>query len=249
MNNICLVCLQNPKRDKYQFCSKFCTDRAARTAPQLLPVPDDHVMYRDVAALFVNNWDRNTGPLPRIAYIYLITWSSSLRKTFDNYRDSIACTMINRDKPKEVKRFRCEARKCQLGDPGQSTILCSSTSMCHLCGAIKTGFKTTLDYKRSMSPMQQRGVRFGRGIYMAASSSKAFQYAKNGDSRSRYKAVLVTRAVLGNPQRLYEEDHQMEEPDEGYHSVEAHPENGGPIEDVVYNHNAVRPAYLIIVKQ
>ncbi|KAK0192235.1 hypothetical protein F5146DRAFT_927554 [Armillaria mellea] len=209
MNNICLVCLQNPKRDKYQFCSKFCTDRAARTAPQLLLVPDDHVMYRDVAALFVNNWDRNTGPLPRIAYIYLITWSSSLRKSFDNYR----------------------------------------TSMCHLCGAIKTGFKTTLDYKRSMSPMQQRGVRFGRGIYMAASSSKAFQYAKNGDSRSRYKAVLVTRAVLGNPQRLYEEDHQMEEPDEGYHSVSINFGGVGPIEDVVFNHNAVRPAYLIIVKQ
>lgn len=248
MNNKCLVCLQNPKRDNYQFCSKFCTDRVARTAPQLLPVPDDHVMYRDVKTLFVNNWNWSTGHLPQIKRIYLITWSPSLRESFDSYRENVARTMTNKDKPKEVKRFRCEARMCRLGDPGESTALCRMP-MCHLCRAIETGFKTTLDYKRSLSPMQQRGVRFGRGIYMAASSSKAFQYASNGDSRSEHQAVLVTRVVLGNPQWLCKEDHKKEKLDKGYHSVEAHPENGGPTEDVVFDHNAVRPAYLIIVKQ
>ncbi|SJL12929.1 uncharacterized protein ARMOST_16362 [Armillaria ostoyae] len=73
---------------------------------------------------------------------------------------------------------------------------------------------------------------------MAASSSKAFQYAINGDSRSEHQAVLVTRVVLGNPQLVRKEDHKKEKLDKGYHSVEAHPENGGPIEDVVFDHNA-----------
>ncbi|KAK0215814.1 hypothetical protein IW262DRAFT_237316 [Armillaria fumosa] len=84
---------------------------------------------------------------------------------------------------------------------------------------------------------------------MAASSSKAFQYAKNGDSRSEHQAVLVTRVVLGNPQLVRKEDHKREKPDMHYHSVEAHPKNSGPTEDVVFDHNAVRPAYLIIVKR
>ncbi|KAK0496338.1 hypothetical protein EDD18DRAFT_1105485 [Armillaria luteobubalina] len=186
MDNICLVCCQNPKRNKYQFCSKYCMNWAVSTAPMLLQVPSNHVMYRD-------------GRTPRKSSAFAVR-------------------------------------------------------------AIKTGFKTTLHYKHSM-PLMQRypirqancfdrsGVRFGRGIYMAASSSKAIQYAQNGDPRSKYEAILVTRVVLGNPQLVCKEDHRREQPDTPYHSVEAHPENSGPIEDVVYNHNAVHLAYLIIVKQ
>ncbi|KAK0211554.1 hypothetical protein IW262DRAFT_1323692 [Armillaria fumosa] len=76
----------------------------------------------------------------------------------------------------------------------------------------------------------------------------AFQYADNGNSRSEYKAVLVTRVVLGNPQKLVLEDWFRCQPDMGYDSVEAHPLFGGPTEVVVFNHNAARPAYLIIAK-
>ncbi|KAK0465703.1 hypothetical protein IW261DRAFT_1523025 [Armillaria novae-zelandiae] len=243
-NNICLVCQKRPKRDKYQFCSEHCTDIAAKRAPQLLQVPKDHVMYRDVATSFGNNWDWMAGPPPSIARIYLITWSPSLRKSFDDYRQNIACTVNGKKGPEEVKRFRCEARMCRLGDPGESSDLCR-TPECHLCRAIETGFKTTLDNKRKSFIC---GVRFGRGIYMAPSSSKAFQYADNGNSRSEYKAVLATRVVLGNPQKLVFEDWFRFQPDMGYDSVEAHPLFGGPTEVVVFNHNAARPAYLIIAK-
>ncbi|PBK98840.1 hypothetical protein ARMGADRAFT_920519 [Armillaria gallica] len=241
-NKICLVCQRRPKRDQYQFCSKRCTDTAAKRAPQLLRIPKDHVMYKEVANSFGNNWDWNTGPRPSIARIYLITWSPSLRKSFDNYRENIARKMKGKKEPKEVKRFRCEARKCRLGDPGQSNNLCS-TPECHLCRAIETGFKTTLDNKRNSGIF---GVRFGHGIYMAPSSSKAFQYADNGNSTSEYKAVLVTRVVLGNPQRLVFEDWFRFQPDMGYDS--AHPLFDGPTEVVVFNYNAARPAYLIIAK-
>ncbi|KAK0467733.1 uncharacterized protein EV420DRAFT_425513 [Desarmillaria tabescens] len=40
--------------------------------------------------------------------IYLITWSPSLRKSFDDYRENIARTIKGNKKPKKVKRFRCE---------------------------------------------------------------------------------------------------------------------------------------------
>ncbi|KAK0215820.1 hypothetical protein IW262DRAFT_1402462 [Armillaria fumosa] len=174
-NNICLVCRKRPKRDKYQFCSKHCTNMAAKKAPQLLRVPKDHVMYKDVATSFGNNWDWKAGPRPSIARIYLITWSPSLRKSFDNYRENIARTINGKKEAQEVKRFRCEARMCRLGDPGESSILCR-TPECHLCRAIETGFKTTLDNKRKSFIF---GVRFGRGIYMAPSSSKSHREYDN----------------------------------------------------------------------
>ncbi|KAK0467741.1 uncharacterized protein EV420DRAFT_425964 [Desarmillaria tabescens] len=246
-NKICLVCKKRPKRDKYQFCSKRCTDTAANRAPQLLRVPKDHVMYKDVATSFGQNWNWQRGPRPSIARIYLITWSPSLRKSFDDYRENIARTMKGNKEPKEVKRFRCEARKCRLGDPGELNNKLCGTPDCWLCRAIETGFRTTLDNKR-LGRGLSRGSRFGRGIYMAPSSSMAFQYAENGGSGSKYKAVLTTRVVLGNPQTVKLDNWGRLEPDKGYDSVEAHPPVG-PTEVVVFHHDAARPAYLIIAKQ
>lgn len=44
---VCLRCWKKKKRKNYQFCSKRCTQLAAKNAPQLLRVPKDHVMYKD----------------------------------------------------------------------------------------------------------------------------------------------------------------------------------------------------------
>ncbi|KAK0467734.1 uncharacterized protein EV420DRAFT_425557 [Desarmillaria tabescens] len=94
---------------------------------------------------------------------------------------------------------------------------------------------------------ERRGARFGRGIYIALSSSKAFQYAENGSSGSKYEAVFTTREVLGNAQKVVFDNWYRLQPDKGYDSVEAHP-LVGPTEVVVFHHNAARPAYLIIAK-
>ncbi|PBK98837.1 hypothetical protein ARMGADRAFT_960474 [Armillaria gallica] len=243
----CLVCRKRPKRKAYQFCSKRCTNIAAKKAPQLLRVPKNHVMYKDVAKSFRNTWNSNIRR-PAIARMYLITWKKTLRSSFDNYRANIAKKLKGGKKPREVKRFRSEARMCRLGDPGKSTKLCKR-QQCHLCRAIATGFKSTLNYKRSL--VQQgdlRRTRFGGGIYMAPASSMAFRYADNGNTGSQYKAVLSTRAVLGKPQKVVFDDRFRLRPNPGYDSLEAHPPDGGPSELIVYNYNSVRPAYLLILK-
>ncbi|KAK0467744.1 uncharacterized protein EV420DRAFT_426018 [Desarmillaria tabescens] len=243
----CLVCKKRPKRKAYQFCSKRCTNIAAKKAPQLLRVPKNHVMYKDVAKSFRSTWNSNASR-PTIARMYLITWTEKLRSSFDNYRANVANKLKRGKKLKEVKRFRSEARMCRLGDPGKSTKLCKR-QQCHLCRAIATGFMSTLSYKRALVIMGNlRRTRFGGGVYMAPASSTAFQYADNCNTGSRYKAVLSTRAVLGNPQKVVSNDRLRLWPNPGYDSLEAHPPDGGPAELVVYNYNSVRPAYLLILK-
>ncbi|KAK0467736.1 uncharacterized protein EV420DRAFT_1758006 [Desarmillaria tabescens] len=205
-----------------------------------------------VANSFRDTWDYNAGSCPVIDRIYLITWTPGMRDSFDNYRESVAKRLKDRKKPKEVKRFRAESRTCLLGDPGQSASLCNDRN-CHLCRAIETGFESTLRHKRCLVYNGQlESCRFGGGIYMSPASSKAFNYAVNAGYGSQYKAVLATRVILGKPQQLAWDENYRLEPDLGYDSnlqVEARPADGGPIELVVYNHNAVRAAYLLILKQ
>lgn len=103
-DSICLMCKQRVKRKNYQFCSPRCTSMAAQRAPELIPVPKGHVMYNDGTSLrkiycmilshfyhnavkrsFVENW--KTGePKPTITAIYLITWTVSMRESFEAYR-------------------------------------------------------------------------------------------------------------------------------------------------------------------
>ncbi|KAK0496335.1 hypothetical protein EDD18DRAFT_1165904 [Armillaria luteobubalina] len=235
---MCLVCRKCPKRMTTQFCSKGCTNIAARKAPQLFRVPSNHVMYKDVAKSFSTTWNSNTR-CPAIARMYLITWTKRLRSSFDKY-----CQHVG----KEVKRFRSEARMCHLGNLGKPMRLCKR-KQCHLCHAIATGFRSTLNYKRLLLRWGDLcRNRFGAGIYMAPASSMAFIYADNTNMGSQYKAVLSARMVLGNPQKVDHNNRRRFKPDPGYNSLKAHPQGQGLTELVVYNYNAARPAYLLILK-
>ncbi|KAK0467746.1 uncharacterized protein EV420DRAFT_1684195 [Desarmillaria tabescens] len=248
-SDICLVCESAPKRQNYQFCSQKCTKEAASRAPELMRVPKGHVIHDNVTKLWSEKWHDSTTPCPSIAKIYLITWTAEMRTSFDAYREEVA-RKRNRadDKPKEIKCFRSERRACRLGDSKSYDSLCNNQN-CRLCVAIKTSFGTSLDFKRQqVNSGAKDGIRFGGGIYMSASSNKAFEYAKNLKKGSEYLAVLVTRTVLGNIQILSAEDHTRMEPNKGYDSVKGRADGGGSLEYVVYDENAVRPAYLIMVK-
>ncbi|EJD55056.1 hypothetical protein AURDEDRAFT_49682, partial [Auricularia subglabra TFB-10046 SS5] len=134
----------------------------------------------------------------------------------------------------EVKRFRAEARFCRIGDPGRPAKLCSSAD-CRLCSAIRTGF--------------QQGCRFGVGIYAAPTSSKAYDYCQNqGNGSDRYRALLMTRIVLGNSEHVVWGDPNRTRPGKGYDSVQAKPNFIEPTELVVYNSTCIRPAYLVILE-
>ncbi|KAF9471903.1 hypothetical protein BDN70DRAFT_909268 [Pholiota conissans] len=214
----------------------------------LIRVPKGHVFYENVRKAFTRKWKDKEKDLPAIAKMYLITWSSQQRSSFQRYREKVAMMRnIAKGKLKEIKCFRSEKRACNLGDK-KPYRLCNMPS-CHLCPAILTGFKSSLDYKRQVAKSgKETGVRFGGGLYMSPTSNKAFHYAINLSEGSAYLAVLVTRTVLGNMQNLQNEEHHRFSPDAGYDSVQARAE-GGPLEFVTYHEDAVRPAYLVMIKK
>ncbi|KAI0803132.1 hypothetical protein BC629DRAFT_1591222 [Irpex lacteus] len=249
-NDICLQCRQRSKRKDYQFCSKRCTTIAAKRAPQLLRVPKGHVMYNDVKKQFAKGWKEPWVPKPTIARIFLITWSARLRSEFDGYRAKVAKKRKMSQKRAEVKRFRAEARACRLGDSGKGKLCNLPKGSCRLCTAIRTGFKYSLEYKRNFVKQGRiDGVRYGGGLYMAPSSSKAYQYAKNEGKAggSKLRAVLMARVVLGRPEQMYTGDVRKLSPRPGFDSVETHYMNE-PVELVVYHKYAARPAYLLLLK-
>ncbi|KAI0341114.1 hypothetical protein BDW22DRAFT_1333172 [Trametopsis cervina] len=243
LEDICLRCKQRPKRKSAQFCSKRCTEIAAKKAPELLRVPKNHVFYKNVKRSFGKNWRNKHSRRPTICRIYLITWTAKMRRSFDKYRERIN-KKHKLPKNQEVKRFRSERRACRVGDPGHPK--CCKRPDCALCQAIRTGFKSSLENKRRMVLSgAHNGVRFGGGVYLATSSSKAYEYAKNVNNGSRYRIILATRVVLGRTQKLNHNEHFRLAPNKGYDSVEGWV--GSP-ELVVYNVDAVRPAYLILLK-
>ncbi|EIM85098.1 uncharacterized protein STEHIDRAFT_158792 [Stereum hirsutum FP-91666 SS1] len=223
-NNTCLVCRKRAKRKDSQFCSDRCTQKmASKKLPQLLRVPKDHAMYNDVKKKFRTSWKDKKNKLPVIGKIYLITWPRKMRASFEKYRDSVA---------KLRKTPKNKAKECKL------------------CQAIRTGFKASLDKKRGMVKRKSKsGIRFGGGVYMSPESNKALEYAKDSHRGSQYLAVLVTRTVLGKMQHAQKENHGLMKPKNGYDSVFGRANGGGPLEYIVYNANAVRPAYLMLLKR
>lgn len=104
-NQICLQCGMQDKDKDHQFCSSFCADVAASRAPELLPVPSNHVMYQNgvfllsdirhhmslitgmniVKEQYLKQWEAGSKS-PKIKAIFLITWDPVMRATFEQYR-------------------------------------------------------------------------------------------------------------------------------------------------------------------
>ncbi|KAG8885433.1 hypothetical protein FRB97_001156 [Tulasnella sp. 331] len=95
----------------------------------------------------------------------------------------------------------------------------------------------------------RRDGLLGAGLYSAKMSSKSVAYAKNIETAedSRYKAIMVNAVSLG---RTIDTDRwfkYLKEVPDGYNSVHGvcHTQFGSD-ELVVYNEDALRPAFLII---
>ncbi|PVF90825.1 hypothetical protein CPB86DRAFT_878821 [Serendipita vermifera] len=101
--------------------------------------------------------------------------------------------------------------------------------------------------------------RFGRGIYTSATSSKSDGYSVNLASStvgaySSLKAMLLTKVVVGRGKKLNYGDTSLTSPPSGFDSVIGEPA-GVSLGDlnydelVVYENNAVIPAFLIIYQR
>ncbi|KAG8815839.1 hypothetical protein FRC18_001293, partial [Serendipita sp. 400] len=85
-------------------------------------------------------------------------------------------------------------------------------------------------------------------IYTTEVSSKSDDYALNRH-KSFTKALVLASVILGHPMKLRHNSDQLIEPPLGHDSVIGEPSEGGHLrysESVVYDRDAIRPAYLVM---
>ncbi|KAH7103566.1 hypothetical protein BKA62DRAFT_45622 [Auriculariales sp. MPI-PUGE-AT-0066] len=247
--DVCLFCCVKSKREGFQFCSDECTNLvAAEPLPQLLRVPTGHTMEKHLKKRLAERWYK-PGRVPQVESIHMITWPNIMRASFEHYRDATVELRKLPNEPSELKFFTWEVRKCRLGQDGKREP-CKSPA-CHICQAIVTGFKSTLLRNRQLAKDGLRlDVPFGGGIYMTPCASRAFWSAKQHDvSNSDTLALLVTRTVPGKKNHVRRPDYKMTNAGKGFDSVHSGNIDSDQEELVVYNDDAVRPAYLMILKQ
>ncbi|CAG7848332.1 SubName: Full=Uncharacterized protein {ECO:0000313/EMBL:CCA74101.1} [Serendipita indica DSM 11827] len=213
-------------------------------SPGIVEIPSDHPKFSEVAHQFNSKWLHTNNPARPARFIYIILCSEAQNASYNAYRDRVEregnFIARGRTPGNENRRFHGTTRACLLGDPG-NTQLCSITT-CGLCGIIRTSFDLKF-YKGKTG-----WGRFGCGLYTSATSSKSDSYTTN-KVPSQYKAMLLNKVVVGNGYKLKTDDTTRTAPPSGYHSVLGEPDAAGSLnydELVVYDNDAIRPAYLIV---
>ncbi|KAF9533959.1 hypothetical protein CPB83DRAFT_844835 [Crepidotus variabilis] len=200
--------------------------------------------FVEVEKLFSKGWQHPDKKKPKVSRIFKILASAQDLNGYHTYRAAVASSPSVKDRSKnpanEQLLFHGTNRYCSLGEDAGKSRLCH-LSRCYLCRIIRSSF----DISKCGSKHKFR--RFGHGVYTTACSSKADDYSKNGEENSQFRAVLVSRVVVGNPHKRRFNATELTEPPCGHHSVLGEP--GGDLnyeETVVYDNDAIRPAYLVI---
>ncbi|EIM82257.1 uncharacterized protein STEHIDRAFT_21589, partial [Stereum hirsutum FP-91666 SS1] len=138
-------------------------------------------------------------------------------------------------------------RQCMLGEDDDAVTPCHS-DQCFLCCILRDSFDVAQSGTDASFPH-----RFGHGIYLTPCLRvKAHDYVDNHlppDVPEAPKVMILARVVLGRPIALTTNGYYLQSPPGGYDSVigrpGVHPDMNYE-ETVVYNNDAVRPAYLIV---
>ncbi|TRM64451.1 hypothetical protein BD626DRAFT_400709 [Schizophyllum amplum] len=199
-------------------------------------------MRSSVLQFFLAGWLHPHKPVPDVLDVYKLPQPSRSVKAYENYRDKVTSELRRSRKTSsanETLLFHGTRHTC-LGDPSLSgTSLCDRFS-CYSCGVIRASFK------RDRCGQRHSFKRFGTGIYVSSCSSKADDYFDDGGTDPGVRTLLVNKVVLGQPLELRFSDPSISEPPPARHSVIGLP--GGNLnypETVVYDEDAIRPAYLI----
>ncbi|CAG7849688.1 SubName: Full=Uncharacterized protein {ECO:0000313/EMBL:CCA74100.1} [Serendipita indica DSM 11827] len=222
----CVICKIRPydQTRNSLFCSPACVQTSETMAPGIIEIPSDHPKFKDVANQFDTKWT-HTNMAPKTAkFIYLILMNATQNASYNAYRDRVeqegGFAAKGRTPGNENRRFHGTTRACLLGDPG-NTQLCSD-STCGLCGIIRTSFDLKF-YKGKTG-----WGRFGCGLYTSATSSKSDSYTSNKKT-SQYKAMLLSKVIVGNGYKLTNNSTQLTGPPAGYHSVLGEPDTAGAL--------------------
>ncbi|TFK49472.1 hypothetical protein OE88DRAFT_1663074 [Heliocybe sulcata] len=234
----------------------YCCADHQKAVPGIVRLEQTDAKYQDVLSQFQKKWLHSTN-YPNVQYIFQVLQPRTAVAAYQDYRDEVESRGLfvakGFEPGNQQRRFHGTKRACSLGNDG-STDLCSFKECC-LCGIIKTSFKVSLAGQNN--PWHRRPGRFGRGIYTSATSSKANDYSKNLPAgRSRSKAMLLTRIVVGKGEKVTKSEPLWKGPSPGYDSIIGEPDpkrkrllpwtglNYDKL--VVYKDCAAIPAYLII---
>lgn len=232
LKNPCLHCKQREQWQTSPFCGRGCLGKAQSSAPSLIEIPNTHPKFKDVANQFTVKWNTAYAPTPTVRHVYMIMTSAANMKKFENYRDRIEAKNHHKSKGMEPgnqqRRWHGTRRMCKLGDPGNTT-LCTNTT-CALCNIIRSSF----DMKYASQGL------FGTGIYTSATPSKSDSYIT---STGPLKPILLNKVIVGRGYNLNTMNITLTSPPAGFDSVLGQLAND---ELIVYNNDAIRPAYLIM---
>ena len=207
----------------------------------LVPLAQYLDEYKDLQRHFSKKWRRNRGRQPKVYFILEII-NPSLEQKMSSYLQSIP------------KRY-CNIEKCYHGTQIQCDLSgflqpCSNTN-CGVCGITKNGF----DPQRINTRHWQR---FGQGFYFAPNSSKSYDYPLVGRGSStptnfQYRAILFCDVVAGRKYTLHNNDPELKDPPNGYHSVYGKAKWLGKSsrdfkddELVVFKAAAIRPRFVLL---
>ncbi|KAL6078970.1 PARP catalytic domain-containing protein [Balamuthia mandrillaris] len=220
---------------------------SASTSPCVTVVSSADRKYQDLSAQFAQRWRHPSRP--GAIHTILRIHNPLLKQRFKAYQQHIVSNVPNLQVWGEGgpgnthRRFHgTKSWVCDLGvgKQSQSLKLCKNAS-CSVCGIIRQGLKLSKVVGRN---------RFGQGLYLSSTSSKANDYTNNCLMSGGYRAMFLCYVVVGKGWKILQDSPSLPGPPKGFHSVLG--EVGSSLnydEVIVYTEEAVYPAYLIIYKQ
>jgi len=210
---------------------------------RLMPLEATSTGYSRVEKLFNKGWKHREKAKPRLHAVFKVISPEGTLKPYNDYRSKVQAspsvkTLGNTDV--ESLLFHGTKRACLLGENINNLRLCA-LKKCSVCSIIRSSF----DIEKCGS--KHKFTRFGKGIYMTSCSSKADDYSSNGSADASFRVLLVGRMVVGKALKRRTNATDLTELPCGYHSLIGEPgEDLKFQEHVVYDNDAIRPAYLVV---
>ncbi|KAG5734391.1 hypothetical protein E4T56_gene7193 [Termitomyces sp. T112] len=221
----------------------FTLQKSKVTRSEVVVLPRNHPSFQTVEKTFEDGWMHLNKRKPPIRAIFEIRLPQEMLDAFDQYKMRVASSLApqkHSNRPVEKILFHGTNRSCLLGENKDRTRPCG-LSECPLCAIVGSSFDI------SKCGRKTKFCRFGMGIYSTSCSSKADDYVMNGATKAIYRVMLASRVIVGKPYRRLKNGTHLTGPPPGYHSIVGEPgvDLNFP-ETVVYNDDAIRPAFLVV---
>ncbi|KAJ8600799.1 hypothetical protein CTAYLR_009998 [Chrysophaeum taylorii] len=195
---------------------------------------------QEIAQHFVKAWRKSAPPI--VKHVLRVSPSPALVERFERYAAAVGNVRL---------RYHGTSSLCDFG-VDLAAAPCDNDD-CALCSILARGFELA---RAGTGPnIKKRGLRYGRGIYLSATSGKSNDYAFRTERprrashgrHERWRAIFVCSVAAGKAFKTTAPELHLDRPPPGYDSVVG--EVGDYLnydELVVYTEAAVLPNFIII---